>query len=240
MAAPAVVSGSAASSSAASAELRQRFDIPETGRFILVDAASAQLFMIEEGRVQDKMRVIVGKPTAATPVLKSKIYAATLNPYWHVPTDLARTIIAPRVLKDGMSYLRDRGYEVLSDFGDEARVLDPESVNWEAVADGVEQVHVRQRPGPANSMGEMKFGFPNEDGIYLHDTPRKELFAESERNLSAGCVRLEDADRLATWLLGRNPAGTTNSPEQEVALASPVPISITYLDTSSRIQLAGL
>jgi murein L,D-transpeptidase YcbB/YkuD len=240
LAAPAEGSGSATVSSAGvSEELRSKYEIPASGRFVLVDAASAQLFMIEDGRVQDKMRVIVGKPTAATPVLKSKIYAATLNPYCHVPTDLARSIIAPRVLKDGMTYLRERGYEVVSDFNG-GRILDPESVNWTAVADGQEKVYVRQLPGPANSMGEMKFAFPNAEGIYLHDTPRKELFAEAARNLSAGCVRLEDADRLAKWLLGRNPSVSSSAPEQEVALAAPVPISITYMDTSARMQLAGL
>lgn len=241
VAASAMASGSATVSSAvASDELRNRYDIPARGRFILVDAASAQLFMIEDGRVQGKMRVIVGKPGADTPEIKSKIYAATLNPYWHVPPDLAESIIAPKVLKEGTSYLRERGYEVLSDFTDRARVIDPKSVDWAAVAEGRTTVHVRQRPGPANSMGQMKFGFPNEQGIYLHDTPRKELFAEASRNLSAGCVRLEDADRLARWLLGRDPRVSSSAPEQQVALATPVPISITYMDTSARVQLAGL
>lgn len=230
----------ATASSFSGARLPDNFEIPQSGRFVLVDAASAQLFMIEDGEVRDSMRVIVGKPSAATPVLKSVIYNATLNPYWHVPTDLAKTIIAPRVLKDGMSYLRDRGYQVLSDFSDDARVLSPEDIDWKAVADGRERVYVRQLPGPANSMGEMKFGFSNADGIFLHDTPRKELFAESERNLSAGCVRLEDAERLATWLLGQDPDDLAEEAEQNVPLPSPVPIAITYLDAPARVQLAGL
>lgn len=215
-------------------------EIPTTGRFVLVDAGSAQLFMIEDGRVRDTMRVIVGKPSAATPTVKSTIYDATLNPYWHVPTDLARTIIAPRVLKDGASYLRERGYQVLSNFGEGAREIPASSVNWEAVAEGRDQVFVRQLPGPANSMGEMKFAFANSEGIYLHDTPRKELFNEPERKLSAGCVRLEDADRLASWLLGRDPAQASAAPEQKVPLPKPVPITITYLEAPARMQLAGL
>jgi len=196
--------------------------------------------MIEDGEVRGSMRVIVGKPTAATPVVKSTIYSATLNPYWHVPGDLARTLIAPRVLKQGPSYLRDRGYQILSDFSADARVLDAADIDWEAVADGRATVHVRQLPGPANSMGKVKFGFGNADGIFLHDTPRKELFEGADRNLSAGCVRVEDADRLTRWLLGQSAGGASKTPEQDVPLPSPVPIAIMYLDTADRVQLAGL
>ena len=219
---------------------RSGAEIPARGRSILVDAESARLFMIEDGRVVDSMKVIVGKPSAETPAVKSLLYAATLNPYWHVPVDLARTIIAPRVLEDGFTYLEERGYEVVSRFGRDPRVLDPADVDWKAVADGRETVYVRQRPGPANSMGQIKFGFANNDGIFLHDTPRKELFGEEERNISNGCVRLEDADRLASWLLGRRPDLEAAAPEQQVGLPSPVPIVITYLDEREPVQVAAL
>lgn len=214
--------------------------IPSSGRAVLVDAASARLFMIENGRVADSMRVIVGKPSAATPILKSRIYHATVNPYWHVPVDLARTLIAPNVLEQGRGYLEKRGYQVVSKFGDDARVLSADSVDWEAVAEGREKVYVRQLPGPANSMGQMKFGFPNGNGIFLHDTPRKALFEEEERDLSSGCVRLEDAPRLARWLLGRDPAEIGDDPEQHVPLPASVPIVITYLDSPAQVHLAAL
>ena len=88
--------------------------IPLHGRFVLVDAASARLYMMEDGRVQDSMRVIVGKPETPTPELKSVLNYETLNPYWHVTPDLAQTLIAPRVLQGGNAYLTDHGYEVLS------------------------------------------------------------------------------------------------------------------------------
>ena len=94
--------------------------IPVHGRYVLVDAASARLYMIEDGRVRDSMRVIVGKPETPTPQLKSVINYETLNPYWHVTPDLAQTLIAPRVLKDGNVYLTDRGYEVVSGWGRDA------------------------------------------------------------------------------------------------------------------------
>jgi L,D-transpeptidase YcbB len=213
--------------------------IPVHGRYVLVDAASARLYMIEDGRVRDSMKVIVGKPDTPTPKLKSVINYETLNPYWHVTPDLAKTVIAPRVLKDGDAYLSQQGYEILSGWGSDARVLSPDSVDWKAVAAGTAQVYVRQRPGPANSLGHFKFDLPNGDGIYLHDTPRKELFAQDERNLSHGCVRLEDAPRLARWLLGKDPPAAS-VPEQNILLPRPVPITISYLDSRSQMQLAAL
>jgi L,D-transpeptidase YcbB len=214
-------------------------EIPARGRFVLVDAASARLYMIEDGRVRDSMRVIVGKPETPTPELKSVLNYETLNPYWHVTADLTKTLIAPRVLADGNAYLNERGYEVLSGWGPGARVLSPDSVDWKAVAAGTAQVFVRQRPGPANSLGHVKFDLPNGDGIYLHDTPKKELFAQDARNLSHGCVRLEDALRLARWLLGKDPPAVT-APEEHVPIPQPVPIAIKYLDQRSQTQLAAL
>jgi murein L,D-transpeptidase YcbB/YkuD len=213
--------------------------IPLRGRYVLVDAASARLYMIEDGRVRDSMKVIVGKPETPTPELKSVINYETLNPYWHVTPDLAQTLIAPRVLKEGEAYLTTRGYEVLSGWGPDAQVLSPDSVDWKAVAAGQARVYVRQRPGPANSLGQFKFDLPNGDGIYLHDTPKKELFAQDVRNLSHGCVRLEDAPRLARWLLGKDPPAAA-APEENVLLPQPVPITISYLDPGSQKQLASL
>ena len=213
--------------------------IPLHGRYVLVDANSARLYMIEDGRVRDSMRVIVGKPETPTPQLRSVLYGETLNPYWHVPADLARTLVAARVLSEGPPYLTQHGYEVVSAFGPDARVLPAGGVDWKAVAAGKTQVYVRQRPGPANSLGRFKFELPNGDGIYLHDTPKKELFAQDERNLSHGCVRLEDAQRLARWLLGKDPPAAS-VPEQNIPLPRPVPITISYLDPRTETQLAAL
>lgn len=213
--------------------------IPAHGRYILVDAASARLFMIEDGHVRDTMKVIVGKPTSATPAIRSVIYYATLNPYWNVPPDLAQKIIAPLVLKYGDDYLNYRGYEVVTSFA-QPKVLSPDSVDWKAVAAGKTQIKLRQRPGPSNSMGQMKFDLANANGIYLHDTPHKELFAKDERSLSNGCVRLEDAERLARWLLGKEPSVDVTAPEQHVPIPGAVPITIAYLDSGAQKQLAGL
>jgi len=185
------------------------------------------------------MRVIVGKPETPTPELKSVINYETLNPYWHLTADLAKTIVAPRVLKDGNAYLTQQGYEVVSAFTPDARIIPAETIDWKAVAAGEAQVLVRQRPGPANSLGHFKFDLPNGDGIYLHDTPRKELFAQDKRDLSHGCVRLEDAPRLARWLLGKEPPAAA-APEENILLPRPVPITISYLDPGSQTQIAML
>ena len=207
-------------------------DMPFQKRYVMIDAASARLYMIEDGQVVDQMKVIVGKSSSQTPMLASTIYYATLNPYWHVSDDMIRSLIAPNVLQQGLGYLKTRGYQVMAADGPEgadARLLDPSKINWMAVANGQIKVKVRQLPGPANSMGRMKFGFPNAYDIYLHDTPNKELFASDDRDLSHGCIRLEDAPRLGRWMLQRDPQVVTHEPEQNVPLPTPVPIYVTYL-----------
>ena len=211
------------------ASLDRARTMPFQKRYLMVDAASARLFMIEDGRIADSMKVIVGKAETQTPMLASTIYYATLNPYWNVPGDLAQKLIAPRVLDQGVGYLKEKRYEVLSGDGKDAQPIDPASVNWKAVAAGTQTVRVRQLPGPANSMGQVKFGFPNANDIYLHDTPNKALFVEASRDISNGCIRLEDAARLGRWLLGRDLAAASGAPEQHVLLPTPVPVFVTYL-----------
>jgi murein L,D-transpeptidase YcbB/YkuD len=161
-------------------------------------------------------------------MLASVIHYATLNPYWHVTPDLVQSLIARNVLDQGIGYLKTRGYQVLAPDNSGA-MLDPAKVDWHAVAEGTEQVKVRQLPGPANSMGRIKIGFANSSDIYLHDTPNKDLFNQDDRTLSHGCIRLEDAVRLGRWLMGRDPTAESRAPEQNVLLPKPVPIYVTYL-----------
>ena len=204
--------------------------LPEpTGRHVIVNAGSQRLLMIEDGRVVDSMRVVVGKPIHPTPMMAAKIRFASLNPYWNVPPDLAAERIAPGAVKGGARYLAAHGYQVMSTWDDRAEVVDPSTIDWKAVADGKTEVRVRQLPGPGNSMGMVKFMFPNDQGIYLHDTPQKELLSEASRMFSGGCVRLEDAERLGRWLFGRALSPEGAAPEQRVDLPTPVPVYITYL-----------
>jgi murein L,D-transpeptidase YcbB/YkuD len=199
------------------------------GRYILVNATAQRLTAYEDGKIVDSMKVVVGKPKNPTPMLAAKIRFASLNPYWYVPPDLAAERIAPNVLKEGLSYLKAHGYQLMSGWTDDATFIDPATVDWQAVADGRTLVWARQLPGPGNAMGQMKFMFPNAQGVYLHDTPQKELLAEASRMFSGGCVRLEDAPRLGQWLFGRPLKAASKQAELKVDLPQPVPVYITYL-----------
>lgn len=203
--------------------------LPAGGRFVLVDIAAARLWMYEEGKPIDSMKVIVGMSEYQTPMIASVIHYATLNPYWHVPDHLVRKTVAPNVLKQGPGYLKARGYEILSSWAPNAPLISPSDIDWAAVAKGTSQIIVRQLPGGGNSMGKMKFPFANGAGIYLHDTPNKALFDKDQRSLSNGCIRLEDAPRLARWLFGYQPVAPLSSPEQHVQLPRRMPIYVTYL-----------
>ena len=198
-------------------------------RYVIVDAAAARLYMYEDGKVRDSMRVVVGKPDQQTPTIAGFISYAILNPYWNVPPDLVPTKVAPGVLKQGPAYLRSQRYEILSDWSENARVLDPKSIDWRSVAAGQRQLRVRQLPGRGNSMGDVKFMFPNQLGIYLHDTPDKHLMKRASRQYSSGCVRLEDAARLGRWLFNKPLKAPSSKPEQRVSLPEPVPVYNTYL-----------
>ncbi|HYI40579.1 MAG TPA: L,D-transpeptidase family protein [Allosphingosinicella sp.] len=199
------------------------------GRYVIVDAGSARLWMIDGGRVEGPMRVIVGKRSMQTPTMAGYIRFVTLNPWWNVPPDLARER-AKKVLKSGPGILQRENMELLSDWSDRPRVIRASQVDWKAVASGRTSLRMRQRPGGANVMGAMKFMLPNRLGIYLHDFPDKSLFARSDRRISSGCVRLEDAPRLARFLFGRAPPRPTGpAPEQRVDLPEPVPVYILYL-----------
>jgi len=197
-------------------------------RYVLVDAAGARLWMFAHGRAVDSMKVVVGKPDNQTPMMAGFIRYAILNPYWNVPDDLVRLRIAANVLDKGLGYLATGGYQVLADW-DARAPLDPARVDWQAVAQGRQVVRVRQLPGGSNFMGRVKFEFPNDRGIYLHDTPEKNLMLKDERTASSGCVRLEDAQRLGRWLMGKPLPRRVASPETRVNLPQLVPVYITYL-----------
>ena len=198
-------------------------------RYVLVDTAGARLYMFEGGRIIDSMKVVVGKPSEPTPMIAGLLSNAVLNPYWNVPPDLVQSRIAWNVNKNGIGYLKAKGYQTLSDFSDKPKILNPAKIDWKAVEAGARELRVRQLPGKANFMGKVKFNFPNSQGIYLHDTPDKALLKEEVRFASSGCVRLEDAPRLGAWLFGKMPVAKKGGVEQVVPLAQPVPVYITYL-----------
>jgi murein L,D-transpeptidase YcbB/YkuD len=216
------------------ANLERARSIPAQGRFVLVDAATARLWMYQDGRPVDSMKVIVGNLDYRTPMIASVIWYATLNPYWHVPDHMVRKIFVGKAQKEGEAYFKKNGYEIVAEW-DATETLPVSSVDWKAVAAGTAKVKIRQLPGPTNGMGKMKFNFANPEGIYLHDTPNKALFAQSKRALSNGCIRLEDAKRLGRWLMGREPTTASAQAEQHVQLPQGVPVFVTYLTAQPHI-----
>jgi len=194
-----------------------------------VDTAGAMLRMMEDGRQVDTMRVVVGSTRMQTPDLAGYIRFAVFEPYWNIPPDLVRDSVAPEVVRDGPAALSRRRLVLSPDWRSYTPV-EPEAVNWSAVAAGRDSIWVRQLPGGDNMLGRVKFMLPNSLGIYLHDTPDKSTFGRSDRRLSSGCVRVEDARRLAQWLFReRTIMDRTFAPDEHVDVPEPVPVYITYL-----------
>ena len=202
---------------------------PSKGKYILVNAAQQKLFMFDGGKVVDSMVVVVGKTKYPTPTFAAYIRYAALNPYWYVPSDLAGDDVAQFVLKYGLKYLDQYGYKIVSDWSKNPTFIDPKTVDWKGVEDGKVQIMIRQDPGPKNFMGRIKYMFPNPFGVYLHDNPRRDLFALPVRYESGGCVRVADAARLGHWLFGYDLDWKDAGTEQPVMLAQPVPVYIDYL-----------
>jgi murein L,D-transpeptidase YcbB/YkuD len=196
-------------------------------RHVVVDAASARLWYYSGGAVDGTMKVVVGAKESQTPMMAGMVRYATLNPYWNIPPDLVERKVAPKVL--GGASLRKMNYEALSDWSANPTQIDQSTIDWQAVAAGREELRVRQLPGGDNAMGRVKFMFPNDLGIYLHDTPARDLFAKPARQFSNGCVRLEDAQRLGRWLFGKALTSGSDAPERYVPLPQPVPVYLTYL-----------
>jgi L,D-transpeptidase YcbB len=201
--------------------------LPAGGKFIVVDSGTQMLTMFANGQPVDSMKIVVGKTEYPTPMIASVMYYIVYNPYWNAPDHLVRKI-AQNYLTMGDKYLKSRGYQVMKDWTAASAVVPSDQVDWKAVAGGKVQIRIRQKPQDDNSMGDLKFPFPNNLDIFLHDTPHKEYFARANRNLSNGCVRLEDARRFGRWLLGTEPTPPGNDAEIQVQLPKGVPIYLTY------------
>ena len=215
-------------------ERARRLPAPgELKRHIVVDAGSARILMYEDGALVDSMRAVVGSKATQTPMMAALIRFANVNPYWNLPPEFNVKMVAPRVLEQGLGYLTERKYEVFSDWTEGAAKLDPARVDWQAVRDGRLSLRIRRGPGPGNSMGDIKFMMPNDLGIYLHDTHDRTVFLADDRWISNGCVRVEDAKRLAAWLFGAMPHVPDPDLESRVDLAEPVPVFLTYLTAAA-------
>ncbi len=211
------------------ANLQRARVLPASGRYLFVNPAAAELMLVENGQVIDKMRVVVGKPLTPTYPMASRVYFAILNPYWNVAEDLVKKIVAPHVVVEGDAYLKRTRYEAVDMYGQGATVIPSSSIDWKAVLAGTAAVKMRQKPGKLNSMGQMKFPFANDFGIFLHDTSNKPQFAEDKRANSNGCIRLEDASKLARWVFGTLPSATGAVPDEAVRLPEPISVYVAYL-----------
>jgi len=200
-------------------------------RHIVVDASSGRLWYYQAGKQVGTMRVVVGAPETQTPMLAGMLQWAVLNPYWNVPDYLVRDDVAPKVLA-GRS-LAALKMEALDGWGSNAGKIPAASIDWKNVAAGRGIPRVRELPWAGNSMGKAKFLFPNKLGIYLHDTPKRDLLRKESRHFSNGCIRLEDAATLGRWLLQKPLRARSNAPEQAVALPVQVPVYLTYLTATA-------
>jgi murein L,D-transpeptidase YcbB/YkuD len=203
-------------------------------RHLRVNSPAYTLTLWEDAAPRAHMRVITGTPDTPTPVLTNAVSSLEFRPYWNVPPGLEQQML-PRILKD-RAYLTRERLEIVNGWDDASPVVRPEQVAWKKVTADDFPYRLRQRPGPTNSMGLLKFRFPNEHAVYLHDTPGKQKFAARERAFSNGCVRVEDPVRLAAFLLRDDPRWTTTGirkamatgPRRLVDLAAPVPVHLLY------------
>lgn len=146
-------------------------------------------------------RVIVGSVRRKTPLMSSAMNNVVVNPPWNVPAKLIKEDLVPKAKRDA-EYLKRQGYTVYSGYGKNAEAVDPSTIDW---SEGSGGYRLQQAPGRGNALGRFKFNMPNDDAIYLHDTPNHRLFDKSMRALSSGCIRVNKAAELANMLL--NDAG---------------------------------
>ena len=150
--------------------------------------------------------VIVGKAlNTETPVFVEEMQYVIFQPYWNIPPSITRNETIPAIERDG-DYLRKNGMEIVRGQGDDADPVESSGGTLEKLARG--ELRIRQRPGPLNALGPVKFVFPNNQNIYLHGTPAEQLFDRTRRDFSHGCVRVEDPTSLAEWVLSGNPEWT--------------------------------
>jgi len=160
---------------------------------LLVDIAGFKLHLFREGEEIWVSRVQVGKPYTSTPIFKAAMTHLVFNPTWTVPPGILNKEVLPAARRDP-SYLGAHNMSVVRSDGS---VVDPSTVDWS----GRFPYSIRQEPGPKNSLGRVKFMFPNEYFVYLHDTPSKQLFDRADRAFSHGCIRVADPLRLAELVL---------------------------------------
>jgi len=190
---------------------------------------------VSDHEIATRMDVVVGKELAQTPIFAKEMKYIIFRPYWDVPQSITSAIVIP-ALRKNKRYLEKENFEVTDQKG---RVVTSGAVSSSILAELQSgKLLVRQRPGPTNSLGLVKFIFPNDQDVYLHSTPEPQLFSKARRDFSHGCIRVEKPVELAAWLLQDQPKWTQQSisaamnsgpNNQRVNLTSPVPVVIVYV-----------
>jgi L,D-transpeptidase YcbB len=208
------------------------------GKYIWVNASANSLELVVEEEVKLSSKVITGKPKTRTPMLTSAINALITYPQWVPPPSIVQKEILPAVKKNP-GYLQKKGFSLLDKDGNE---VDPFTVDWTKYSKGV-PYRIVQGSGDANALGIMKFVFDNKYSVYLHDTNQRYLFSNAMRSLSHGCVRVQEWQELAFWIIRNdsgNPAGASaridsvknwlqNKQKRTIALRNKVPVFIRYI-----------
>jgi murein L,D-transpeptidase YcbB/YkuD len=205
-------------------------------RYLIVNIPEYRLHLIENNQEALNMKVIVGKLERQTPELSSVITRIVFNPTWSVPQLIAQKDLVPKVLNNS-NYLEDMHIRIFSSQEDGARELNSSDVDWQDAEQHGFRYFLRQEPGEGNALGLVKFEFQNDHSVYLHDTPAKNLFEQDKRDLSSGCVRLENPFELVDYLV-KNDAGISEDSMHEFLdsqkthyykVKIPLPIYITYI-----------
>lgn len=215
--------------------------------YILVNIANFRLQVMENDHPLLEMKVIVGKNYKSTPVFSAQMTNLVFGPYWNVPVNIAINEILPMIRKNP-EYLAKKNLRVFQGSGNRMKEIDPKAVNWRKISHANFPFQLRQDAGKSNSLGRLKFMLPNKFDVYLHDTPDRELFNESDREFSHGCVRLEKPLELAEYLLKANFAWSREailtameeSQNRIVELPKPIPTYIVYwtawVDEDGKLQ----
>ena len=205
-------------------------------KYILVNIANYKLYAYTAGDLAFSMPVIVGKFQHQTPVFSDKIKYIEINPYWNVPPSIARNEKLPKLRKNP-NYLVEENIRLFSNWQENGVELDSTTINWRTVTSSqMSRFKLRQDPGPTNALGRVKFVFPNQYAVYLHDTPGKRLFSRNTRSFSHGCIRVSEPERLAVFLLeepGKWDIAKVNElikrgKKRVLRIRPPLPVHITY------------
>ncbi|MCG3205686.1 MAG: hypothetical protein KCHDKBKB_02408 [Elusimicrobia bacterium] len=204
-------------------------------RHIFVNVPSFTLHLVDNSRDTLSMKVVVGRKMRQTPVFSSKMTHIVFNPPWSVPVNVARTDILEHIQEEP-DYLTRHKFEVFDGYEENAAPLDPVTVDWTTVTSTNLRYKFRQKSGPLNALGRIKFLLPNRFDVYLHDTPSRSLFSKTVRDFSSGCIRVEKPVELAEVLLNdenrwskeKIEAAINESTEQIIPLPEPVPVHLMY------------